>query len=362
MARTRTRLGFTLIELLVVIAIIAVLVGLLLPAVQKVRESAARAKCQNNMRQLGLSIMNYESANQRLPAGGVGYGWAGFVANYPAAAPTTQNMSGLVLLLSGIEQTAVDQVLNKKAAYCVNSTNGVGIAPNDPATFVGLQTEIPTFRCPSDNGEPLIAAGVGPNNYGSSASTGGIKTNYDFVTSAFETLQYGYWTVLPTQPGTFFNTSPLPFTNYALGGKARYPFGMNSRTRIDDLKDGTSNTMFLAETTMTSNLTPPAAPAPAMYPSVASARSLPISLPPFLAWGYRGPSMYGIDPALGINSFVAKSAGVLNYGGTAGSLHSGGINVTMGDGSVRFVRADVDPNVLFGASTIAGSEITNLDQ
>ena len=71
--------------------------------------------------------------------------------------------------------------------------------------------------------------------------------------------------------------------------------------------------------------------------------------------------MYGIDLPIGINVFVPRAAGVLKVGGTAGSLHSGGINVVMGDGSVRFIRSDVNPTQLFYACTIAGGEITNLD-
>src|SRR2546428_5401832 len=99
-SRGDPRSAFTLIELLVVIAIIAVLIGLLLPAVQKVREAANKTKCQNNLKQLGLACHAYNDAYGRLPPAGKGYGWnAGGSFD-----PVTYNHNGLMLLLPFIEQ------------------------------------------------------------------------------------------------------------------------------------------------------------------------------------------------------------------------------------------------------------------
>src|SRR4051794_15792595 len=94
--------AFTLIELLVVIAIIAVLIGLLLPAVQKVREAANRTRCTNNLKQLGLALHNYHDAEGRLPPSGRGYGWCQTPGTY--GDPKVYNLNGLVLLLPYLEQ------------------------------------------------------------------------------------------------------------------------------------------------------------------------------------------------------------------------------------------------------------------
>src|SRR3954467_4005662 len=100
------RRGFTLIELLVVIAIIAILIGLLLPAVQKVREAASRMKCSNNLKQIGLALHNYEGIYSRFPANGV----------YPAGATAPDSYSALARLLPYIEQANLYQLVDLNAA------------------------------------------------------------------------------------------------------------------------------------------------------------------------------------------------------------------------------------------------------
>jgi len=149
--REPSRRGFTLIELLVVIAIIAILIALLVPAVQKVREAAARAQCQNNFKQMGLAMHMYNDTYKQLPAG-----WATSYVGGVTTAPSP-GWSWSVIILPYIEQGA----LFNQLAPDLKTPGG------PPAANALLQTPLSVYRCPSDNA-PAIHPGFqsyGTSNY-----------------------------------------------------------------------------------------------------------------------------------------------------------------------------------------------------
>ncbi|MGL4420898.1 MAG: DUF1559 domain-containing protein, partial [Gemmataceae bacterium] len=146
----RPRLGFTLIELLVVIAIIAVLIGLLLPAVQKVRQAAARAQSQNNMKQLGLALHTFESANGTLPG----------MRSAGAANATSFGYSIHAQLLPYIEQENLGKTFDMTQPLFV----GVFPTPSfqlNPVVAPTAATIVKTFLCPADSQAPLFTINSG---------------------------------------------------------------------------------------------------------------------------------------------------------------------------------------------------------
>ena len=223
--RPSIRRGFTLIELLVVIAIIAILIGLLLPAVQKVREAAARMTCQNNMKQIALAAHNYESANQFFPPGTSN----SHSTAYPVPQSTMNagsygaSMAGtLAFILPYMEQ---QNIYNQFPA-------GVFNLPGSASwySFAAANATIKPYLCPSDN-----AQGASPT--------------------------YGSWAFLLYYPGGmsgyyFSGNTAFGRTNYAavagyLGNIPGYPytgvFAYNTKTTLVAITDGTSNTFAFGE-------------------------------------------------------------------------------------------------------------------
>jgi prepilin-type N-terminal cleavage/methylation domain-containing protein len=239
------RSAFTLIELLVVIAIIAVLIGLLLPAVQKVREAAARSKCQNNLKQLALAAHNYQSTNGLLPPGILGPGQVipAFVDINIAANNTCSWVSNLALMLPYLEQDAIFRRMKNLGT------------PDKPQGPIWFQTpenleastaRIQTFLCPSDEVESIYSNPDGRLFSRSFVITG---TNNPSMTAGYNPVSY----YTGNKPG---------LTNYVgvagnagLSGRPDWDqwvgvFYSCSKVSVTDVtaSDGTSNTLMFGET------------------------------------------------------------------------------------------------------------------
>src|SRR5215218_8190280 len=169
---SRHRRAFTLIELLVVIAIIAVLIGLLLPAVQAAREAARRVQCVNNMKQLGLAVHNYHDINNALPPGRI---WSG--TGFPSIFSGQQNTTWFCLMLPMFEQGALANAFN----YSLGAEGPVLGASNIPALDANSTvsaSKLAVFQCPSDRQNIfIINPSYGGPKYGSAQFTN-TKGNY----------------------------------------------------------------------------------------------------------------------------------------------------------------------------------------
>jgi prepilin-type N-terminal cleavage/methylation domain-containing protein/prepilin-type processing-associated H-X9-DG protein len=370
------RSGFTLIELLVVIAIIAVLIALLLPAVQAAREAARRAQCTNNLKQLGLAIHNYESANNVLPSGdifGVGNGFC----SKPGFGNGCQNTPWFVLMLPYIEQTTMFNAINysvgiegpRLLGYLVNST--------------AHRTLIPSFQCPSDTPQTLSFAAV------SAASGGAVpafpwsvtKGNYG---ANWGNLDYGQGVLSPFFTRALFKQSPFGVATTGTGPIA---------IRIASFTDGTSNTHMCSEllqgapddirgtiwvdnpgggtymTRFTPNgnqdYIPLLQPWASSVPASALVGDNMDNLPSFAGSSpgtspARPGSLCDSQPVLGLACFNQGSEGG-EFSGTR-SRHPGGVNSLFADGSVHFMKNSISALTWVSLGSINGGEVISSDQ
>jgi prepilin-type N-terminal cleavage/methylation domain-containing protein len=220
------RAGFTLIELLVVIAIIAILIGLLLPAVQKVRDAAARAQCQNNLKQLALAALNFESTNGTLPPGALSESWVGCLA----------------FLLPYLEQDNIYKQI-PPALVNWNAPPGPGFPNYNPnwwgntGGWAPANNKVKTFICPADVADTVVP------EYGEFVylTEGGYTLQGWYVGGSYPTLGR---TNYASSAGALGNVSSTGDTFY---GQWCGPFYVDSRTKIEAITDGTSNTIGFGE-------------------------------------------------------------------------------------------------------------------
>jgi len=307
----RARSGFTLIELLVVIAIIAILIGLLVPAVQKVREAAARTQCQNNLKQIGLALHAYHDAYKRLPPGGVAQ------LRIPAPPSSEAGISWQVLILPFIEQgnlgVKFDQTLGFRSTI------------NWPLAVF----QVPIYLCPSAS---VLKSTNAAEMSGTSTNGGGAVTLPDFPYTVHYIGNPG------PKNGTLYAVDAPATTN---GGLAKQGvLYRDSKTRLTDITDGTSNTFLVGEQSFNSNKDG------------------------YRCW-IRGcnsndtcASVHNVTYPL--NSFPYN--GSTGFNDTSfGSEHPGGANFLLCDGGVRFITNSIDFRTYQSAATRDGGEVVNLD-
>jgi prepilin-type N-terminal cleavage/methylation domain-containing protein/prepilin-type processing-associated H-X9-DG protein len=320
---TKRRPAFTLIELLVVIAIIAILIGILLPAVQKVREAAARMKCQNNLKQIGLALHNFESTYQHFPT------------STRTSATAAVRSAWTTFILPYIEQ---DSLVRK---YDYNSNWD---APDNlPIT----SQRIRILECPSSinpdrkDGNQQLGAGWAPVV---------AITDYGPITAVTPQLAALYPGQIQALPGFLER---------------------NARPRFADVTDGTSNTILVAESAGRPQVwragrpvgSPQGAPPVRVNGGGWARAASDFDLKGSSSDGvnFPGPCAIGCTNGKDVGNTYPDPVFGTNGTGETYSFHTGGANLLFGDGSVRFARSEINIVTFAALVTRAGGETVSPD-
>jgi prepilin-type N-terminal cleavage/methylation domain-containing protein/prepilin-type processing-associated H-X9-DG protein len=351
------RRGFTLIELLVVIAIIAILIGLLLPAVQKVREAAARIKCANNLKQLGLAIHNYEGTFGNLPPASVQF-FNGALSG--TALSQAQALRGTYLKVGTTGANGQDYAKHSFRAIILpyieqgNVLQQNNIAYDYRQDWFALNnrpaasSRIPTFECPSVPGTHIVDISTLSTSEQAIYGTGWQPKTSDYMAVTRSNSNASVWTALGlTFPGDPGNRGILT---------------SNQGTRLADVTDGLSNTLLIAEQG-------------ARPEGWAFGRKY-TPQPNFMngAWAHSGddvvcagtrPAPPGTRPPGKVSTAAHVTAGPCAINcwnqGEIYSFHSGVANVCLGDGSVRTLNANMSLRTLQLLAARADGQVITTD-
>lgn len=309
----QARRGFTLIELLVVIAIIAILIGLLLPAVQKVREAAARSSCSNNLKQIGLAMHNYHDATGDLPPECIRDGWATWA----------------VLIMPYIEQDAIYKQWDVQKRYYAQvnpSPEGGPYRADDP-----VAKNIKTYFCP---GRRSVDVGYSTNDSESNPSLGprpgGLS---DYASNAGSNNKNG------ALRNSGRHVGKLPDGSLVEGGgfnnlpDGTLVLSFKSATNLQSIKDGTSNTLLVGEKHIRRNSRDGKNEDRSVYGALNNARS----------------RNAGIDDDNTIRAFTQEEGETGNAANTRfGGPHSGVVMFVFCDGSVKPLSKALNPGTVSG--------------
>lgn len=295
----RNRKAFTLVELLVVIAIIGILIGMLLPAVQQVREAARRINCSNNIRQMGLALMNYESSFGSLPPG-----WTTFDVATPVEEPGWGWSAVILPYMEG--QNIQDRI-------------DFDIAIDDPFHEEIIQETLPVFLCPSEVADSLVNLDTHIDGHSHS-----LVLRHDAPDGGHEDL----WVGRSNYSGVFGSNEIED--NPAAGNGAFYA---NSRVKMRDFRDGLSNTLIVGERTNEFGTISWVGVVPEVEEAAARIVGAADHSP---------------------NDHDGHFEDFRSY-------HPGGINVVLGDGSSHFVTSTISEEVFQALATLRGGEIVSIN-
>lgn len=340
--------GFTLVELLVVIAVIGVLVALLLPAIQGAREAARRATCISNLKQISLSMLNFETSHSVLPAG--------YLSNSPSTdsldPKTWDRAPGWgwgAQLLPFLEEVALGQLIDLHQP--IWSTQFAPV----------IRTNLPTFLCPSVSGvrDPLVIVDAHQQPLLKDGHPIELARAH-YVASHGQESCWGTCGASPTAVAfsdIFTSETKVVEVGGDISKIADGPFYRNSQTRMRDVTDGTSKTIFLGEhsSTLSDKTWVGAVPGAMVHPRIDTPENS-AEAAATLVLVHGGPAGGELDitgfPIIHPVNFPTLHVGQMF------AEHPGGGNIALGDASVRFVAEDIDLLVWAALSSMNEAEPT----